>query len=132
MSIIYCIFISSFITFVLYLLYNSVKDTRKNITTASKIKKLMEERVKNWKPIFPPPEEKYIIVRAKELENKNIIIHLGSRFEIYACGQGVGAGSYEFGEYVWIKGSFVNSNPTDLYPVKDFWLYQESPIIKCI
>lgn len=92
----------------------------------------MDRRIKAFKIVPVPENEKYVIVRAKELQVNDIIIERGIRFEINQVILGHGAGSFDFGEYVSIQGHFVNGNPTDPYPEKSFWLYRESPTIKCV
>ncbi len=84
--------------------------------------------------LFPihskPDNEKYVIVRGENLKNGDIIIHKGSRFKIENCGMGLGAGSFDFGVYISVDGHFTSSwNP---YKRENFWLYKNSPIVKCI
>ena len=69
------------------------------------------------------------IVKAIDLKVQDIIIHDYSKFKISECGCGYGAGN-EFGDYFWIKGYFVNGNPTGPKPFKDFWSFQRCPMIK--
>jgi len=116
------IFAALFIPWLLYKKRQHVKE----------LNRIIEERVKNWKVVPIPENEQYIVVRAKELKKDDIIIYSGLRFKIGDCGCGKFAGSYEFGEYFWIRGEFVNTNPTDMYPEKGFIIFQESPTIKCI
>ncbi len=73
----------------------------------------------------------YIIVKAKELKVGDTIIHNYSSFLIKECGCGLGAGSIEFGEYFWIKGSFV-VKAWDGESTDSFWSFQECPVIKPI
>lgn len=69
------------------------------------------------------------IVKAIDLKPQDVIIHNYSKFKISECGCGFGAGN-EFGDYFFIKGVFVNGNPTDPKPLKDFWSFQRCPMIK--
>lgn len=92
----------------------------------------MQKKVQDWIPIETPPNEKYIIVRAKELLSNDVIIHNGLRFSIEKCGCGKGAFSYDFGDYFWVEGKFINTHPLDPKPNKTFWLFQNSPTIKCV
>lgn len=88
-----------------------------------KIREESEERARN--SAIP----NHIVCKAIELKAGDVIIHNYSRFKILECGCGFGAGN-EFGNYFWIKGEFVNGNPTDPKPLKNFWSFQECPIIK--
>jgi len=79
-------------------------------------------------------KEKYIIIKAKELQVSDIIIHNYTRFFITECGCGQGAGSLDFGEYFWMKGEFLYKDYIGK-PIKDkivLWSFQECPIIKCL
>lgn len=90
------------------------------------------QKLSDWKIIPVPENESYVITTGKELKPKDIIIHVGLRFEILACGIGKGAESFEFGSYFWIEGKFINSHPLDNNPIKGFWIFENSPIIRCL
>lgn len=120
--IILAILLISFLVYRIVVVKNAVK----------KLQTIVDERIRNWKPIFPPPNEQYIIVRGRDLKNNDLIIQNGLRFEIQNCQFGKFAGSFEFGEYITIIGKFINTNPTDINPIKTFWVYQDSPIVKCV
>ncbi len=89
----------------------------------NKIREGSEEKARN--STIPS----YIVCKAIELKAGDVIIHDYSRFKISECGCGFGAGN-EFGNYFWVKGCFVDGNPTDPKPLKDFWSFQECPVIK--
>lgn len=110
--------------FVPYLIY--VHRIRKRKILAD-----IETKIKNWEYIRPPENEKYVIIKGKDIKIKDIIIYLGLRFEVVTVSLGKGACS-EFGEYVCIVGKFINTNPTDPIPIKQTWIFENSPIIKCI
>ena len=93
---------------------------------------ILNEKIKNWKITMPPENETYIIIKGKEIQINDIIIYLGMRFRVFGFGLGKGAGSFEFGEYVWLEGEFINTNPTDSQPIKRFWLFENTPVVKCI
>lgn len=74
-------------------------------------------------------DEAYIIVRGKELAPNDVIIHIGERFVINSMGFGRGAGSFDFGEYIWVEGKWANSTSSRK---EEFWLLRESPIVKAV
>lgn len=107
-------------------MFKMFKRNKKVESPFSSKSKVPNVSIKNLKP----EGETYIIVKGSELRNGDTIIHRGNRFTIEVCGPGHGAGSLDFGEYVWIEGSFsahVNSPEP-----KTFWLYENSPIVKCV
>src|SRR5262245_49154666 len=71
----------------------------------------------------------YEIVVGDDLKAGDTIIDRGQRFLIDECGPGVGAFIQDYGQYVWIKGYYIGYGPATL---RDFWLFQSSPIVKVI
>ncbi len=92
---------------------------------AENFKRITQKMVENVKL------DNYKLVKAIDLKAGDKIIHNYSKFLIQECGCGFGAGN-EFGNYFWIKGNFINGNPTDPSPLKDFWSFQGCPMIVCI
>lgn len=71
---------------------------------------------------------KYEIVLSKDLKIGDIIIHNGGIIlinQIYMC---IGAGSFDFGEYISVKATNCGTYPSD--GLFDFWLYRELPVVK--
>ena len=75
----------------------------------------------------------YILIEGKDLVVGDIIIHNHERFCVTSCGHGAGAGSFDFGEYVWVKGYFIGPKGWKLFrgrTKEEFWTYKECPVIK--
>lgn len=73
-------------------------------------------------------EEVYKIIKGCEIQKGDVVIHNHEKFLVSDCGQGAYAGSFDFGEYFWVKGRPVGLyNPFKKY---DFWTYKNCPVIK--
>lgn len=111
-------------------LFRNKKDTIKEIEykgpSSQEICKIRDEAFERARNCSLPDHE---IIAAINLKAGDEIIHKYARFKIQECGCGFGA-SNEFGNYFWIKGFFLNGNRADPKPLKDFWSFQECPVIK--
>lgn len=86
---------------------------------------LQEARRLPW--LNTPKDVTYEIVIGDDLKPGDIIIHRGGRFVISECGPGFGAGTDDYGQYVWVRGHHRMTKTPD-----DFWLCQASPTIKVV
>jgi hypothetical protein len=68
--------------------------------------------------------KKYKIISGKDLKQGMIIIHNYRSFLIIDCGPGSGAGSLEFGEYVWVKAMCLDNRVQE-----DFWACENCPVV---
>lgn len=73
----------------------------------------------------------YKIILSKELKPGDKIIHNYTKFVIVDCGRGAGAGSFDFGEYFWIRATPIGVKSTN-HLIQSFWSFQECPVIKIL
>lgn len=74
--------------------------------------------------------EQYSLCEVKDLNPGDVIVHNYAKFMIIKCGQGTGAGSFDFGNYFWIEGYYTSSQ-RDEEGLIIFWSYEACPMIKC-